>query len=611
LIEFLYFYQQLATVKTTPYKLFEKIPVLKFKAEQQVCPICTEPLHICKTSRRTIKSIGMGIFQAHHIILGCKRHPELGFYRSKELDELVAPNNNVAYNVIVEIGKLRFMENRQVNQILDILLKKHSVDLSTSEIELLIDKFVFYLAAVHQENIPLIKAEIKAQGGYILHLDATCEGDSPKLVSSVDSVSGFVLYSAKLTSENKDEIVTFLSQINNSFGRPHAIVSDMSKAIKAAVVEVFGDIPHYICHFHFLAAIGKLLFEKEHDALRKTLSKAGISGKLKILSRNIARNLETLSIDEIENYLASAEKLGKTPEATEMLAYYLILWILDHPSEGNGYGFPFDQRYLNFYQRLQEAQILLHKVKTYYSTKTDNDEIVWELYHLIQKVVGDSALKSTVTQYQTKLTLFTDLRQALAVAPESTSKGLRQNDEIISNQKLEKIKNAVEAFMRKLEDKIEMTTDKSLIASFTKVKERILEYWDRLFADPFVVEVNGEKRIFFIHRTNNIMEHQFRLFAYSYRRVHGNRSIRRNLENIPEALPLVANLKNPDYVKLVFKDESKIAKKFSEIDVNKIRAMFNEHHNNKKKRNLQIKKLILRHPQFKNQLKAAFAVVAR
>ena len=51
-----------------------------------------------------------------------------------------------------------------------------------------------------------------------------------------------------------------------------------------------------------------------------------------------------------------------------MLVYYLILWILDHASDGNGYGFPLDRRYLNFYERLQAAQVLLNEVNNYYPT---------------------------------------------------------------------------------------------------------------------------------------------------------------------------------------------------------------------------------------------------
>lgn len=102
-------------------------------------------------------------------------------------------------------GKL-FAEIPKLN-----LFNKHVVDISMSEIAILIDKFIFYVAVVHQQSIPLIREQIKAQGGYILHLDATCEGDSPKLVSSVDSVSGLILYSAKISSENRNEIAAFLT----------------------------------------------------------------------------------------------------------------------------------------------------------------------------------------------------------------------------------------------------------------------------------------------------------------------------------------------------------------------------------------------------------------
>lgn len=606
----MHYYQLQVQIENTSANLFKEIQVIHFDTDQKICPLDSQNLHVQKTYTRLIKSIGLGQFYAHTTVRYCKAHPELGLWKSKELDEIVPPDSNIAYNVIVEIGKLRFIENRQVIEIQWLLFIKHSIEISISEIELLIDKFIFYLAAVHQESVPLIRAEIQAQGGYILHIDATCEGDSPKLVSSVDPVSGFVLYSAKITSENQEELTHFLEQIKANFGVPHVIVSDMSKAIKSAVTEVFGNLPHYICHFHFLAAIGKLLFEKEHIILRKALSKAGVSGKLKAMKRNMTCNFEKLKIDEIEAYLEKPGKLEKTAEATEMLAYYLIQWILDHPSEGNGYGFPFDQRYLNFYERLEQAQLLLENAKAYYSTKTENDAIIWKLYHIFQKIVGDSSLKKTALEYKTKLDVFQELRQALCVAPESTNKGLKQNDEAISNDELDKIKNAVEDFIKKHNDRIDQTTEKSLRNGFIQIKERILKYWDRLFADPFVVDVNGEKKVFFIHRTNNIMEQLFRRFAYFYRRIHGNSSIRRNLENIPEALPLVENLKNHDYVKLVFCNENKIDERFSQIDVKKIRKMLVDHRSDKKMRKLTINKKMLRHPQFKEKLSLAFAAVA-
>ncbi len=107
-----------------------------------------------------------------------------------------------------------------------------------------------------------IKAYIRAQGGYILHLDSSCDGDSPQLTSSIDSVSGFVLHSAKHKSENEADIVNFLLSIKEKLGSPHAIITDMSSTMIKAVKRVFPDRPHYICHFHFLRMIGKLLFEE-------------------------------------------------------------------------------------------------------------------------------------------------------------------------------------------------------------------------------------------------------------------------------------------------------------------------------------------------------------
>lgn len=552
----------------------------------------------------------MGTVKAHHTILYCKSHPGLGVFRSNELDEWVAPNSNVAYPVIVEIGKLRFLHKRQIREIQSILFENHSIELSISEIELLVDKFLFYLALVHQESTLLIQEQIKYQGGYILHMDASCEADSPKLISSLDSVSGFVLYSAKLNSENKDEIVIFLKEVKKHFGIPHAIVSDMSPGIAGAIEEVFDKVPHFICHFHFLRAIGKLLFGKEHDTMRKTLSKMGISGKLKEIRRTMNKTFDTLSIDNIETYLKAPQQLGHTREATELLTYYLVVWVLDHPAEGNGCGFPFDQRYLNFYQRLKAAHTLIDQVKSYYPALSENDRVLWKLYHLIEKVVNDDTLQTTVQCYQTKLSVFSALRQALRIAPESVNNGLTQIGELTSLQELHKIRTAVHHFTGDLEQKIQNTTDPKLKQPFENVKERIEQYWQKLFADPLVVNVNGQEKLLFVHRTNNFIENHFRQLNYGYRRIHGNHSVRRNLEHIPAALPLTENLKNPNYIKLVFKDESKIAKRFSQIDVDKIRKLSAKHHKRKQSFCPRKIKRIIRQPEFKDRLISAFEVVA-
>ncbi len=77
--------------------------------------------------------------------------------------------------------------------------------------------------------------------------------------------------------------------------------------------------------------------------------------------------------------------------------------------------------------------------------------------------------------------------------------------------------------------------------------------------------------------------------------------MRTNLENIPEQLPLTENLKNSNYVKLVFEDESTIAKRFSKVDVSEIRKMLAKQHSRKQLLGTRKTKRFIRQPKFKDQ----------
>lgn len=540
----------------------------------------------------------------------CPQHPDIGAFKSSELPMIVPADSNFAYNVLVEIGKLRFNENRQVAEIQLILLEKHAIKISTSEVEVLINNFLFYLTAVHQQNNDLIKQYIEKQGGYILHLDATCEGDSPKLVSSIDPVSGFVLYSAKIKSENKDDLIGFLEKIKKRIGVPLAVVSDMAEAIKSAVKSVFGNIAHYICHFHFLQAIGLTLFDNECSALRKALSKAAVLGNLKTMRRKMGNKFTDITISEIETFLEKPEQFGKNLIASELSVYYLIVWILDYGSDADGYGFPFDHRHLNFYNRLKTAYSIIKKVSPFYSTKNKNRNILWKLYHEIKEIVENSALEKKIKQYEIKHSVFSQLRDALGTVPRDVNNGFCQMKETGTHTELRTIKTAVANFKTDLREKIKTTDDKSLCNSFQKIINKLKQHRKRLFSDPLTVYVNGEKRIIFILRTNNILEQHFRRFNYWCRRIHGNHSVRRNLENIPEQFPMVENLKNTNYVQLIFGDESKIAEKFAKVDKNIISEMRNNFKTKQKIYSSNKIKKTIRRPDFKKLLIGSFASAA-
>jgi hypothetical protein len=103
---------------------------------------------------------------------------------------------------------------------------------------------------------------MSSKGGYILHLDGTCEGDSPHLFSCIDAVSDIVLGNRKMPTESSDTIIPLLNRFKSNYGPPIAMVHDMGKAILKAVETVFPTVPDSICHFHFLSAFFKELGAK-------------------------------------------------------------------------------------------------------------------------------------------------------------------------------------------------------------------------------------------------------------------------------------------------------------------------------------------------------------
>ena len=67
-------------------------------------------------------------------------------------------------------------------------LAVRNVRLCASEVAYLGRKFITYLAVGHRQATPRIRQAMKLAGGYILHLDATHEGDAPALMTGIDSL---------------------------------------------------------------------------------------------------------------------------------------------------------------------------------------------------------------------------------------------------------------------------------------------------------------------------------------------------------------------------------------------------------------------------------------
>jgi hypothetical protein len=325
----------------------------------------------------------------------------------------------LGFNVLVDVGMALFVECKNEKQI-QAELKSCNISISIRQIGYLAKKFIVYPALAHRESRGKIKDLLLLRGGYILHLDGTCEGDSPHLMSALDEIAQIVLDNIKIASEKADKIIPFLRRIKQSYGIPLALVHDMGAGILSAVKEVFPGVADYVCHYHFLRDIGNDLFGIEYARIRSELKKNSIRPSLRKIVKALEESIETQPelANNLDCYLKHEGKSGDV--LPSVLAYILSNWILDANSELNGYGFPFDRSHLIFYKRLKTARSIVENS----SSRKKKDRYIIKLNRVLGRAINDRNLKTIVSRMEEKAQIFDQLRDAMRIAVANGKKGL-------------------------------------------------------------------------------------------------------------------------------------------------------------------------------------------
>ena len=170
--------------------LFPSPPTIGFGTKGECCIHCRSSLNVRKTNTRKVITLHIGTFFARETISICPKCQCI--YQSEELAKLVAPGANFGYDILVYVGKALFLRHRNDREVAAELAQRN-VQISTSEIAYLGKKFVTYLAIAHHQCAARIKQSMQLKGGYVFHLDGTCDGQSPLLMSGLDSLSEIVL----------------------------------------------------------------------------------------------------------------------------------------------------------------------------------------------------------------------------------------------------------------------------------------------------------------------------------------------------------------------------------------------------------------------------------
>jgi hypothetical protein len=535
--------------------LFTSPPVIRFRPEVERCSCGGKPL-VQKTRRKTVLTL-TGPLIAHETVTRC---PDCRrSFAAEGLRRLAPKHSQAGYDLLVFIGRALFQRHRNVQEVRAELAARN-VRLSASEVDYLGRRFIIRLALAHRRIVPEIRQYLHLAGGYILHFDATCEGDSPALMTGLDSLSRFVLANIQLPTEHADHIIPFLQQLERDYGRPLACVRDMGTGISRAIATVFPGIRDFICHFHFLRDIGKDYLEPAYARLRRGLRGHASSAKLHAL----VRALQPLLEEQDTRWPAVKESAAVLPVTNSRLAatYSLALWALQGKKSGDGYGFPFDRPLLEFTHRLLE---LNRQLPPLLELLLSNDEPyekqpIFKLLAEACYVAEDHEIAAAVEELTWRCRVFDRLRAAMRIAPAGGGNGL--NDEG-TEEVMATIRQGVNRFRQELVDDPKLTVD----PLSGKMACQIDKYGEKLFADPITVTTPAGPVTIQPQRTNNIMEQFFRDLKRGYRRKTGNNSMHRRLQAMLADTPLVKNLDNQDYMKIILDGKADLEELFAEQDI--------------------------------------------
>ncbi|HKI48134.1 MAG TPA: transposase, partial [Desulfobacteria bacterium] len=265
-----------------------------------------------------------------------------------------------------------------------------------------------------------------------------------------------------------------------------------------------------------------------------------------------------------------------------LTTYALINWIFESPSRG--YGFPFDRRHLEFYDRLKTVHGLLQNISgVHLRNKAKDNRSFIQLNKLLEEVLSDKELNNAASSMKKKAVVFDKLRGALRIAVPEGKSGLNDSGDETDMKTIEEKLGKFKAWLEC--EPLRKTT-------YIKMIDQMDKYWEKLFADPILVDTSEGLVSIAPQRTNNILERFFRGEKRRGRKKSGTVSLNKMLKTILADTPLVRNLEDQEYRKAILNGCASLAERFSQIDAKLVREKLKQAEKDRGKVPPALRKLI-------------------
>jgi hypothetical protein len=238
------------------------------------CPTCGETMWAAYHNYRTITTLeavlGLTLQIRRCLNTACPqcRHP----YRPEEEGRLALPKHEFGLDVIACVGQWRYGQHRSVPEIHQALVERR-VAVAPRTVTNLLERYD-ELVALSLQDTPRLQRITQVRGRVILALD----GLQPDVGHEVlwvlrDGLSGEVLLARSLLSATQEDLAHLLHEVKQALDVPIVgVITDGQPSIRAAVSTAFPDVPHQLCHCHYLREAAKPIYEADRHA-KKVLKK--------------------------------------------------------------------------------------------------------------------------------------------------------------------------------------------------------------------------------------------------------------------------------------------------------------------------------------------------
>src|SRR6185312_5074635 len=182
------------------------------------------------------------------------------------------PGHEFGLDVIATVGTLRHAQHRSVPEI-HAELTRRGVVLCLRTVTNLLDR-CDELLALSLADTGRLRRVTAAAGRAILAID----GLQPDVGHEVlwvlrDCLSGEILLARSLLSSTAGDLAGLITEVRQALPVPiTGVISDGQESIRNAVPQALKDVPHQLCHFHYLREAARPISEADRHA-KKGLKK--------------------------------------------------------------------------------------------------------------------------------------------------------------------------------------------------------------------------------------------------------------------------------------------------------------------------------------------------